>query len=149
MFDISKFLSNLKAPGPKIYVTETVLRTDENTVLKIEPRVQYSGRPSFRWTKDDGPMPSNVQINGYILFIPQVAKENEGVYTLTLEDRSGTAKIQVRVYVEQHTPATTSRRPSAIRRISVKEDTTIELNLGETANLLCNLKSRNPKVSSS
>ena len=123
------------------------MRTDENTALKIEPRVQYSGRPSFSWTKDDGPIPANVQINGYIIFIPQVKKENEGVYTLTLDDRSGSAKIQVRVFVEQRIPAAiTTRRPGGIRRISIKEDTTIELDLGETANLLCNLK---PKTVSS
>jgi hypothetical protein len=122
------------------------LRTDENTALKIEPRVQYSGRPSFRWTKDDGPIPSNVQTNGYIIYIPQVKKENEGVYTLTLDDRSGSAKIQVRVFVEQRTPAITTRRPGGIRRISIREDTTIELDLGETANLLCSLK---PKTVSS
>jgi hypothetical protein len=102
------------------------LRTDENTALKIEPRVQYSGRPSFRWTKDDGPIPSNVQTNGYIIYIPQVKKENEGVYTLTLDDRSGSAKIQVRVFVEQRTPAITTRRPGGIRRISIREDTTGE-----------------------
>jgi len=122
------------------------LRTDENTALKIEPRVQYSGRPSFRWTKDDGPIPSNVQTNGYIIYIPQVKKENEGVYTLTLDDRSGSAKIQVRVFVEQRTPAITTRRPGGIRRISIREDTTIELDLGETANRLCSLK---PKTVSS
>ena len=70
-----------ESPGPKIYITETVIRTDEDTAIKIEPRVQYIGRPSFTWTKDNGQLPTNVQINGYILYIPQVKKENEGVYT--------------------------------------------------------------------
>jgi hypothetical protein len=123
-----------EAPGPKIFVTETVLRTDENTQLKIEPRVQYSGQPSFSWTKDNGPLPNTAQINGYILYIPQVRKEHEGVYALTLEDKFGSARIQVRVIVEQKYP-TSSRKPSSIRRINVKEDTLIELTQDETVNL--------------
>ncbi len=123
--------------APKIFVTETIIRTDENTAIKIEPKVQYAGRPYFTWTKDNGPLPSNVQINGfYVLNIPQVKKENEGVYALTLSDEYGTARIQVRVFVEQRT----TRRPSSVRRIAVKKNMDIELSPGETAHLLCNLK---------
>jgi hypothetical protein len=132
-------------------VTETVLRTDVGTQLKIEPRVQYSGQPYFTWSKDNGPLPSNVQVTGYILYIPYVTKENEGVYTLTLSDQSGTAKIQVNVLVMQRGGggAAPPSRPGAPRRINVREDMELELAPGESVNLLCNLRpsSYNPRVS--
>lgn len=120
---------------------------DVGTTLRIEPRVQYNGQPLFTWSKDNGPLPSNVQTNGYVLYVPRVTKENEGVYTLTLVDSSGTAKIQVSVIVEQRAP-TATQRPGAPRRINIARDMDIELNQGESVNLFCNLRSKvsNPRA---
>ncbi len=78
-----------------------MIRLNTGDVLKIEPRVVYEGKdPFFTWTKDNGALPANTQLIGFTLYVGSVGKENEGVYTLTLEDSYGKAKIQVTVYVE-------------------------------------------------
>lgn len=136
------------APGPKIVVTDTVIRTDVGTVLKIEPKVQYSGRPQFTWTKDGRPLPSNVQVLGYILYVPYVTKENQGVYMLTLVDDYGTAKIQVTIIVDDR--LSVAPAPTNPNRIIVKQDMDVELDAGQSANLVCQIQPRsyNPRVSS-
>lgn len=129
-------------------VTETVIRTDAGTTLKIEPKVQYSGRPQFTWTKDGRPLPSNVEILNHVLYVPYVTKENQGVYTLTLVDDYGTAKIQVTIIVDERSPSGGSSTPVNVNRIIVKHDTDVELEVGQSANLICNLHTRNynPRV---
>lgn len=127
-------------------VTDTVIRTDVGTVLKIEPKVQYSGRPQFTWTKDGRPLPANVQVLGYVLYVPYVTKENQGLYTLTLVDDYGTAKIQVTIIVDDRVsvaPAATNPN-----RIIVKQDMDVDLNQGQNANLVCQIQPRayNPRV---
>jgi hypothetical protein len=114
----------------------------EGSQLKIEPRVLYSGSPYFTWTKDNGPLPNNVQTTGYVLYVPSVTKDNQGVYTLTLQDQTGTAKIQVTVIVNE-TPGRqqdTTVRPGAPRKIQITDNADVELEEGESANLLCNLR---------
>lgn len=135
------------APGPRITLTQTVVRTDVGTTLKIEPRVQYSGQPYFTWTKDDGPLPANVRVVGYILYVPSVTKENQGTYTLTLVDEYGTAKIQVNVIVDdKYQPPAQTAAPRTSNRIIVREDQDIELEAGQSTNIICQLKPRNSRV---
>lgn len=128
-------------------VSETVIRTDVGTTLKIEPKVQYSGRPQFTWTKDGRPLPPNVQVLGYILYVPYVTKENQGVYTLTLVDDYGTAKIQVTIIVDDR--VTAAPAPANPGRIIVKQDMDVDLEAGQNANLVCQIQPRvyNPRVS--
>lgn len=127
-------------------VTETVIRTDVGTVLKIEPKVQYSGRPQFTWTKDGQPLPANVQVLGYVLYVPHVTKENQGVYTLTLIDDYGTAKIQVTIIVDDR--ISVAPAPVNPNRIIVKHDMDVELDPGQSANLVCQILPRtyNPRI---
>ena len=125
-------------------MSDTVVRIDSGTILKIEPRVQYSGQPYFTWTKDNGQLPPNAQVFGSILYVPSVTKDNEGIYTLTLVDQYGTAKIQVTVYVDE--TATTTRDPKLPKRIIVRQDQDVELEAGKNANIICQLRPKNYKA---
>ncbi len=137
----SKIFFKIVAPGPRIILSDTVVRIDAGTILKIEPRVQYSGQPYFTWTKDNGPLPANAQVINYILYVPSVTKENEGLYTLSLVDQYGTAKIQVTVFVDE--TATTTRDPKLPKRIIVRQDQDVELEAGKNANIICQLRPKN------
>ncbi len=76
--------------------------------------------------------------------MPSVTKDNEGIYTLTLVDQYGTAKIQVTVYVDE--TATTTRDPKLPKRIIVRQDQDVELEAGKNANIICQLRPKNYKA---
>lgn len=80
-----------------------------------------------------------------MLLVQHVTKENQGVYTLTLNDQYGTAKIQVSVIVDE--TSTTTKDPRLPKKIVVRENTDIELVAGQNANIFCQLRPRNYQVS--
>ncbi len=121
-----------------------MVKLDIGAILRIQPRVHYSGQPYYKWTKDNGPLPENTQQIGYELHVPYVTKENEGTYTLTLTDLYGTAKIQVNVIVQD--TRTTTRDPRLPKKIVVSHNDVIELEEDQNANIICRLRPRNPSV---
>ncbi|CAF0767900.1 unnamed protein product [Brachionus calyciflorus] len=130
----------LETPGPRISIAETVVRTLAGSNIKIEPQVQFSGRPYFTWTKDGSSLPSDVLADRQTLYIPKTSKNHQGTYTLTLIDDYGTAKIQVNLIVDEPLSPIKTFNPS---RIIVKHDMDIELEAGKNANLLCQIHQRN------
>ena len=73
-----------------------------------------------------------------ILYIPTASKSHQGTYTLTLIDDFGTAKIQVNLIVDERLPP----KPINPSRIIVKHDMDVELDVGQNANLICQLGQR-------
>ena len=125
-------------------MSDTVIRTNAGSSILIEPRVHYSGKPTFTWNKDNGPLPSNIQVYDHKLIIPSVTVDNQGVYTLTLNDHYGTAKIQISVLVDQ--TMTTTRDPKLPKKFIVRESTDIELEAGQNANIICKLRPKSYQV---
>ena len=121
-----------------------MIRTNAGSSILIEPRVHYSGKPTFAWSKDNGPLPSNIQVYDHKLIVPSVTRENQGVYTLTLNDHYGTAKIQISVLVDE--TATTTRDPKLPKKFIVRESTDIELEAGQNANIICKLRPKSYKA---
>ncbi len=84
---------------PEISFPQPTIRTEAGTSLKIEPKIKSSGQAVFRWSKDGAALPSNVLVQESSLLIPQVSRENEGVYELVLQDSVGSARSSVNVAV--------------------------------------------------
>lgn len=120
-------------------MTQTTIQAYVGDSLKIEPVVQFSGRPFFTWQKDGSYLPAGVQADRQILYISTCEKQHQGTYTFTLNDDYGTAKIQVYIVINEK-PQPKPVNPS---RIIVRQDTDIELNIGQNANLLCQVHQRN------
>jgi hypothetical protein len=125
-------------------LSDTVIRTNAGSSIKIEPRVQYSGKPTFSWSKDNGPLPDNIQVYEQTLIFPRVTRENQGVYTLMLNDNFGTARIQISVIVDE--TVTTTRDPKLPKKFIVRESTDIELEAGQNGNIICKLRPKSYQV---
>ncbi len=139
----------VEAPGPKIFPSPfqaTTLRVKEGSSVRLEPSVQYVGLPFFSWTGPDetrSQLISNAKQSQQYLSVPGVQLANDGVYTLTLMDSTGTATIKYRLIVDamasERQPAAT-RRPNSLTPFNIVESQVIELEQDETAMLVCALK---------
>jgi hypothetical protein len=79
--------------------SQATIRTEAGASLKIEPRIKSTGPALLRWSKDGAALPSNVLVHESGLFIPQVSRENEGVYEVQIQDNVGNARSSVNVVV--------------------------------------------------
>lgn len=130
------------APGPKIFSIQKTLRVMEGTSLRLEPKVQFTGKPFFTWTGpiNSNSLVSNAQQSEQNLYIQTVLPKNDGTYTLTLIDSTGTTSVGVRVIVESSGPTQVTRRPNSMTPFNIYESQVIELEAGEQAMLVCALK---------
>ena len=120
-------------------------------MLRIEPRVQYVGKPYFTWTGPDESSPlltPDARQSEQQLFIPRVSTQNAGTYTLTIMDQTGStsAKFSVIVVTQpatQKPQQTVTRKPNSLTPFNILESQTIELEEGETAMLVCAIKPEN------
>lgn len=132
----------IEAPGPKIFAIQSTVRVYEGSSLRLEPRVQYVGKPYFTWTgpvENSPQLIENVQQSDQNLFIPNVSMRNAGVYTLTLLDSTGSTSVRVRVIVDPSQQKVT-RKPNSLTPFNVYESQVIELEQDETAMLVCALR---------
>ena len=79
-----------------------------------------------------------------MLIFPRVTRENQGVYTLMLNDHFGTARIQISVIVDES--MTTTRDPKLPKKFIVRESSDIELEAGQNANIICKLRPKSYQV---
>jgi C4-type Zn-finger protein len=89
-------------------------------------------------------LPDNIQVYDHTLIFPRVTRENQGVYTLMLNDNFGTARIQISVIVDE--TMTTTRDPKLPKKFIVRESTDIELEAGQNANIICKLRPKSYQV---
>ena len=136
--------------GPRINLPSSVIRVEAGQHVNIQPEVHFTGRPQFTWSKDGASLlPEHVYATDQSLYIPRVSKSDQGLYTLTLVDDHGTAKLPVNLIVDisgqqqqQPDQSNPNPRPSNPTRIIVKQDMDVELDAGQNANLLCNIAPR-------
>lgn len=138
--------------APVITAYERNILIDEGSAFTLEPKIESTKKAIFEWTKDDQPLPLNVNEEaGGKLSCYNANGENEGVYRLVVSDENGSDQVEFRVTVQRRREAsvmatTTTPEPTTPTaydgELEIKPDM-LDLYEGQRSMLECQFNSRN------